>query len=264
MATPLVRQLLDAGVHFGHQTKRWNPKMKRFIFGRRAGIYVIDLEQTERQLKQACEFLEGIAAKGELVLFVGTKKQARTILETTATQCGMPYVVNRWLGGSLTNFATIKRNIDRLRELRKQKAEGYFERLSKKDATRLERQRQKLETNFAGMASLERLPACLYVIDPKREQNAVHEANRLNIPIVAICDTNADPDLIAYPVPGNDDAIRSIRFITTQMAESILGARRNAGIVSPMDAADAASPVEGPSTGDAPAAEASAELPEAS
>jgi len=233
--TTLVRQLLDAGVHFGHQTKRWNPKMKPFIFGSRAGIYIIDLEKTESRLKQACSVLEDLAAKGELVLLVGTKKQARAVIEEQAQRCGMPYVVNRWLGGTLTNFHTIKRNIERLITLRKQKQEGYFERLSKKDAKRLERQLENLGERFSGVAGLDRLPACLYVIDPKREQNAVHEANRLNIPIVAVCDTNADPDLITYPIPGNDDAIRSIRFITTLIVESVLAGRRRAGWVSPLE-----------------------------
>jgi small subunit ribosomal protein S2 len=233
-ASPVVKQLLDAGVHFGHQTKRWNPKMKPFIFGSRAGIYIIDLEKTERQLNAARDFLEGLAAKGELVVFVGTKKQAKSVVEGEALRCGMPYVVNRWLGGTLTNFHTIKRNIQRLITLRKQKQEGYFERLSKKDAKRLQRQLDNLQTHFGGLVGLDRLPACLYVIDPKREQNAVHEANRLNIPIVAICDTNADPDVITFPIPGNDDAIRAVRLITSLLTDSILAGRRQAGLVDPL------------------------------
>ena len=227
-----VRQLLEAGVHFGHQTKRWNPKMKRFIFGRRSGIYIIDLEKTEQQLKQACQFLEELAAKGELVLFVGAKKQAKAIIEEHAVRCGMPYVSTRWLGGTLTNYQTIKRNIDRLILLRKQKEEGYFERLTKKEALQLERALEKLQVHLSGLVKLTRLPACVYVVDPKREQNAVHEANRLGIPVVAICDTNADPDLIAYPIPGNDDAIRAIRLITTMLVESILAGRQRAGFGS--------------------------------
>ncbi len=234
-ASELVKQLLEAGVHFGHQTKRWNPKMKPFIFGSRSGIYVIDLEKTEQQLLAACAFVEDLAAKGHQVLLVGTKKQAKAVLEDQAARCGMPYVVTRWLGGTLTNFHTIKRNIDRLLELRKQRQEGYFDRLSKKDAKRLERQLEKLEVHYCGLAGLERLPACLYVIDPKREQNAVHEANRLKIPVVAICDTNADPDLIAYSIPGNDDAIRSIRLITSLVVDSILAGRHQAGLVNPID-----------------------------
>jgi len=199
MTTTLVRQLLDAGVHFGHQTKRWNPKMKRFIFGSRSGIYIIDLEKTEAHLKAACEFLEALAAKGQRVVFIGTKKQAKPILEAEAQRCGMPYVVNRWLGGTLTNFTTVRKSIERLKEL---------------------------EGHFAGLAELDRLPACLFVVDIKREEIAVREANRLAIPIVAICDTNADPDLIAYPIPGNDDAIRSIQLIVSLIADSVLAGRR--------------------------------------
>ncbi len=232
-ASPLIKQLLDAGVHFGHQTKRWHPKMKRFIFGSRSGIYIIDLQKTAQQLERACQFVEQLAAKGENVLFVGTKKQAKPILQEEAARGGMPVVMNRWLGGILTNFPTIKRNIDLLRQLRKQREEGYFERLSKKDAKRLERQLEKLQTNFAGIAGLDRLPAALYVVDPKREQNAVHEANRLGIPIVAICDTNSDPDLITYPIPGNDDAIRSIRLITSLITDRIVAGRQQAGLTSP-------------------------------
>jgi small subunit ribosomal protein S2 len=226
MTTELVHQLLEAGVHFGHQTKRWNPKMKRFIFGSRSGIYIIDLEKTEQSLKAACEFLEEVAAKGQLVLFVGTKKQAKPILETEAKRAGMPHIVSRWLGGTLTNFQTIKANIDRLRELRKQKADGFFERVSKKDAKQLSRQMERLEESFAGVVDMDHLPGCLFVVDIKREEIAVREANRLNIPIVALCDTNADPDLITYPIPGNDDAIRSIKLITAIVTESVIAGRR--------------------------------------
>ncbi len=229
-ASPLVRQLLDAGVHFGHQTKRWNPKMKPFIFGRRSGIYIIDLEKTEQLLQRAREFVEGVAAKGQTVVFIGTKKQAKAVIREATTRCGMPYVADRWLGGTLTNFAMIRRNLERLNTLRQQQAEGYFSRLSKKDAKRLRRELEKLEMNFGGLAAVNQLPACLYVIDPKREANAVHEANRLNIPVVAICDTNADPDLIAYPIPGNDDAIRSIQLITLLIADSVVEGRRQAGL----------------------------------
>ena len=226
MNEPLVRQLLEAGVHFGHQTKRWNPKMKRFIFGSRAGIYIIDLEKTEQHLNVACDFLTELTAGGQYVLFVGTKKQAKPILEAEAQRCGMPYVVNRWLGGTLTNFATIKGNIEKLRTLRRQKEEGFFERVSKKDAKHLSRSMERLEGHFCGLAQMDRVPACLFIVDTKREEIAVREANRLQIPIVAICDTNTDPDLIAYPIPGNDDAIRSIRLMTSLVTESILIGRR--------------------------------------
>ncbi len=222
MTTPLVRQLLEAGVHFGHQTKRWNPKMKRFIFGSRSGIYIIDLEKTEQSLLAARQFVEDVAAKGQRILFIGTKKQAKPILEAEAKRCGMPYVTNRWLGGTLTNFQTIKRNVDRLAELRKKRQEGFFERISKKDAKRLTHEQERLEEHFDGMSQVDRLPGCLYIVDLKREEIAVREANRLSIPIVAICDTNADPDLISYPIPGNDDAIRSIHLITALIADSVL------------------------------------------
>ncbi|HBH96593.1 MAG TPA: 30S ribosomal protein S2 [Candidatus Omnitrophica bacterium] len=234
--SPLTQQLLEAGVHFGHQTKRWNPKMKPFIFGSRSGIYIIDLEKTEQFLLRAGEALEGWASKGDLILLVGTKKQAKRLVEEAALRCGMPYVTSRWLGGTLTNFAVIKRNIERLLLLRRQREEGYFERLSKKEAKRLMQELTKLEERYAGLATMDRLPACVYIIDPKREQNAVREANRLRIPIVAICDTNADPELISYPIPGNDDAIRSIRLITTYAADRIEAARHQAGMVTPLSA----------------------------
>ncbi len=226
MATELVRQLLDAGVHFGHQTKRWNPKMKRFIFGSRSGIYIIDLEKTEQHLKAAGEFVEGVAAKGQHVLFIGTKKQARPILEEEAKRAEMPYVVTRWLGGTLTNFQTIKANIERLRELRKQKADGFFERISKKDAKQLSKQLERLEEHFCGLAEVERPPACLFIVDTKREEIAVREANRLHIPIIAISDTNTDPDLVTYPIPGNDDAIRSIKLVVSLIADRIVAGRQ--------------------------------------
>ena len=226
MASDLVRQLLDAGVHFGHQTKRWNPKMKPFIFGRRAGIYIIDLEKTEQHLKAALQFAEELAAKGQLVLFVGTKKQAKPILEEQAARAGMPYVTNRWLGGTLTNFQTIKVNIERMRRLRQQKADGFSERVIKKDAKRLSHQLERLEEHFSGLAEMIKLPGGLFIVDTKREDITVHEANRLNLPIIAICDTNTDPERITYPIPGNDDAIRSVRLITTLVADSIIAGRR--------------------------------------
>ncbi len=234
--SPLIQQLLDAGVHFGHQTKRWNPKMKPFIFGSRSGIYIIDLEKTEQHLARAGEAIEQFAAKGDLILFVGTKKQAKRVVQEAAGRCGMPCVTTRWMGGSLTNYQVMKRNIDRLLLLRKQKTEGYFERLSKKDGKQLERELERLEEMYAGLATMDRLPACVYIIDPKREQNAVREANRLRIPIVAICDTNADPDVISYPIPGNDDAIRSVRLITAFVADRVEAGRRQAGIVTPLAA----------------------------
>lgn len=244
MSSELIGQLLGAGVHFGHQTKRWNPKMKPFIFGSRSGIYIIDLEQTEKCLNNACEFLEQVAAKGQPVLFVGTKKQAKALVTEQATRAGMPYVVNRWLGGTLTNFQTIKQNLDKLRELRKQKADGLFDRISKKDAKRLGHQLERLEGSFSGLAEMERLPGCMFVIDTKREQIAVREALRLNIPIVAMCDTNADPEPIAFPIPGNDDAMRSIKLILSLAVDSVLRGRDRFAVsqtpVEPVAAAEEA------------------------
>jgi small subunit ribosomal protein S2 len=241
----LVRKLLDAGVHFGHQTKRWNPKMKRYIFGSRSGIYIIDLEKTETQLERARKFLEELGAANQVVLFVGTKKQARAVIQAEAIRCGQPYVINRWLGGTLTNFNTIKQNISRFLDLKRRKEAGEFELLTKKDARRNERYLAKLDISVGNISTLTGLPACMFVIDPKREANAVHEANRLKIPVVAICDTNADPDLIAHPVPGNDDAIRSIKLITGMLTDAIVAGRRRAGLPMPgetpaADAADAA------------------------
>lgn len=251
MTSLLVQQLLDAGVHFGHQTKRWNPKMKQFIFGSRAGIYIIDLEKTEQHLTVALDALERVAAKGQLILFVGTKKQARPILEAEARRAGMPYVTTRWLGGTLTNFQTIKANIDRLRQLRQQKTEGFFERIMKKEAKRLTRQLERLEEHFCGLAEVTRLPGCLFVVDTKREEIAVREASRLRIPIVALCDTNSDPDLIDYPIPGNDDAIRSIRLIVSLVTERVIvGWRRYLETTQQAEAAatEAASEDQGAAT----------------
>ncbi len=249
MSSELIGQLLSAGVHFGHQTKRWNPKMKPFIFGSRAGIYIIDLEQTEKCLNAACEFLESVAAKGQSVLFVGTKKQAKALVTEQALRGGQPFVVNRWLGGTLTNFQTIKQNLDKLRELRKQKADGLFERISKKDAKRFSRQLERLESSFSGLAEVSKLPGCMFVIDTKREQIAVREAKRLNIPVVAMCDTNADPDPITFPIPGNDDAIRAIRLVLSLAVDSIIRGRDRFAVsqqvpVEPVAAEVAGDPVE--------------------
>ena len=261
MTSPLVRELLEAGVHFGHQTKRWNPRMRNFIFGSRSGIYIIDLEKTEQSLKVACEFLEEVAAKGQQVLFVGTKKQAKTLLQEEAQRCEMPYVVNRWLGGTLTNFQTIKQNLNLLQDLRAKKADGFFQKLSKKEAKRLQRHLDKLENNFNGMADMDHLPGCLFVVDTKREEIAVREANRLDIPVVAICDTNANPELIAYPIPGNDDAIRAVKLLVNLVGESVLTGRKRALVQQP--AAPATQEGEaGAETGGASASATSPETPE--
>jgi small subunit ribosomal protein S2 len=226
VASELIKQLLEAGVHFGHQKKRWNPKMKKFIFGERSGIYVIDLEKTEVCLNAARDFLVDLASKGEFVLFVGTKKQAQEVVQQEAIRCGMYYVTERWPGGLLTNFATIKKSINRLKEIEAMRLDGTFANLTKKEVARLEKELAKLNKNFAGIVKMERLPKAMFVVDTKKEETAVNEANRLSIPIVGLIDTNSNPDLIRYPIPGNDDATRSIRLVTTILAEAVMEGRK--------------------------------------
>ena len=220
-----MKQLLEAGVHFGHQTKRWNPKMKPYIFGARNGIYIIDLQKTVGLARHALRFVSDAVARGGSVLFVGTKKQAQDAVREEAARSGMFFVTNRWLGGTLTNFKTVKQGIDRLKTIEKMKEDGTYERLPKKEVASLEREREKLEKNLGGVKDLSRLPGCLFVIDTKKEHIAVHEANRLGIPVVAVVDTNCDPEGIDYVIPGNDDAIRSIRLFTGKIAEACLEGR---------------------------------------
>jgi small subunit ribosomal protein S2 len=217
-----MKQLLEAGVHFGHQTKRWNPKMKPYIFGARNGIYIIDLQKTVTMARAAFRFIAEITARGGAVLFVGTKKQAQDTVQEEAQRSSQFFVTTRWLGGTLTNFKTIKQGIDRLKALEKMAEDGTFERLPKKEVASLERERQKLERNLGGVKNMVRLPGCLFVIDPKKESIAVHEANRLGIPVIAVVDTNCDPDGIDFIIPGNDDAIRSIRLFTSKIAEAAI------------------------------------------
>jgi len=225
MPQPQLQDLLEAGVHFGHQTRRWNPKMRRFIFAERSGIYIIDLQKTLRQIGKAQELLRSVLLKGDNVLFVCTKKQLKTIVQQEAAACGAFYVTERWLGGMLTNFQTLKKQIRRLRELEQGAAEGEFENYTKKEKLLFERERVKLSRNLEGVKNLGRLPGALFVVDAKKERIAVAEANKLGIPVVAIVDTNADPDLITVPVPGNDDAIRSVSLITAALADVIKEAR---------------------------------------
>jgi small subunit ribosomal protein S2 len=228
MVQPQLQELLEAGVHFGHQTRRWNPKMRRFIFAERSGIYIIDLQKTLRQLEAARELLRSVVLRGENVLFVCTKRQLRLIIEADAQRCGAYYVTERWLGGTLTNFQTIRKQIKRLKELEQGLTEGEFQYHTKKEQLLFERERQKLEKNLAGIKNMGRLPGALYIVDAKKERIAVAEANRLGIPVVGIVDTNADPDLITVPVPGNDDAIRAVSLITQAVADVIGEARRQA------------------------------------
>ncbi|GAC1538931.1 MAG: hypothetical protein NVS2B9_05720 [Myxococcales bacterium] len=220
-----MRQLLEAGVHFGHQTKRWNPKMKPYIFGARNGIYIVDLQKTVRLAREAFKFVSDICAKGGSVLFVGTKKQAQDAVIEEATRSGQFHVTNRWLGGTLTNFKTIKSGIDRLKTLEKMSTDGTFERLPKKEVAILQGEMDKLKKNLGGIQEMTRLPGCLFVIDPKKEDIAIHEATRLGIPIVGLVDTNCDPEGIEYVIPGNDDAIRSIRLFCGKIADAAIEGR---------------------------------------
>ncbi len=226
MTQPQLQDLLEAGVHFGHQTRRWNPKMRRFIFAERSGIYIIDLQKTLRQLQEAQELVRSVVLKGEGVLFVCTKKQLKLILQAEAQRCGAYWVTERWLGGTLTNFQTIKKQIKRLKELEQGLTEGEFENHTKKEQLLFDRERAKLEKYLSGIKNMGRLPGALFVVDSKKERIAVAEANKLGIPVVAIVDTNADPDLITVPIPGNDDAIRAVSLITTAIADLIGEARR--------------------------------------
>ena len=225
MAQPQLQDLLEAGVHFGHQTRRWNPKMRRFIFAERSGIYIIDLQKTLKQIQQAQELLKSVVLKGEGVLFVCTKKQLKGIVQVEAAASASFWVTERWLGGMLTNFQTIKKQIRRLRELEQGAAEGEFENYTKKEKLLFEREREKLLRNLEGIKQMARLPGALFIVDAKKEKIAVQEANKLGIPVVAIVDTNADPDVITVPIPGNDDAIRSVSLITGALSEVIREAR---------------------------------------
>jgi small subunit ribosomal protein S2 len=221
-----MKQLLEAGVHFGHQTKRWNPKMAPYIFGERNGIYIIDLEKTVAKIEEACNFLREITSKGAAVLFTGTKKQAKDAVGQEAIRCSMFYVTERWLGGLLTNFSTIRSSIKRMKDLEKMKEDGSISLITKKEKAALEKEWEKLNKNLAGVAEMKRLPGALIVIDPKKEDTAVKEARKLSIPVIALIDTNSDPDYIDYPIPGNDDAIRSIKLVLSVLADSILEGRK--------------------------------------
>lgn len=217
-----MKQLLEAGVHFGHQTKRWNPKMKRYIFTARNGIYIIDLQQTVKMFRSAYDIVRTMASDGKTILFVGTKKQAQEAVEEEARRAQTPYVNQRWLGGMLTNFATIRKSLDRLQKLSEIGTDGTAERLPKKEVLKLEKERVKLEKILGGIRDLRRPPDAIFVVDPSREQIAILEARRLSIPIVAIVDTNCDPDLIDHVIPGNDDAIRAIKLFLSKVADAIL------------------------------------------
>ena len=226
MANVSLRDLLEAGVHFGHQTRLWNPKMRRYIYGEKNGVHIIDLQKTAQNLIEALRFIEANVAKGGTVLFVGTKRSAQEIIAEQAGRCGMYYVNNRWLGGTLTNWRTVKESIKRLVELEKAREEGRFELLTKKEALELNRKIEKMDRSLGGIKTMNGLPSIMFVVDPKREHIAVREANKLGIPVVALCDTNCDPTGINYVIPGNDDALKSIRLFSGALADAITEGRQ--------------------------------------
>jgi len=226
LPTELIKQFLEAGVHFGHKTSRWNPKMKNFIFGERSGIYIIDLEKTEECFNKARDFLLDITSRGEMVLFVGTKKQAQEIVRQEAIRCGMYYVTERWPGGLLTNFATINKSINRLKEIEQMKQDGTFQKLTKKEVANLETELGKLKKNFSGIIQMEHMPGAIFIVDTKKEETASREAKRLSIPIIGLIDTNSDPGTVNYPIPGNDDATKSIHLISSLIADTVIEGRK--------------------------------------
>ncbi|MHB1284987.1 MAG: 30S ribosomal protein S2 [Leptospirales bacterium] len=222
MTDVTLKEMLEAGVHFGHQTKRWNPKMKRFIYGERNGIYILDLQQTVRRFRAAREFLKGVVRNRGSVLFVGTKRQAKPIIQQEAERCGMFFVTERWLGGMLTNLQTVRKSVERLQKIEAMMESDQIARLPKKEIAQLEKEHGKLVSILNGIRGMTHLPSAIFVIDPKKEHIAIHEANRLGIPVIAMVDTNCDPDVIQFPIPSNDDAIRSIRLVTGGVADAVL------------------------------------------
>ncbi|GFR37699.1 30S ribosomal protein S2 [Insulibacter thermoxylanivorax] len=226
MAVISMKQLLEAGVHFGHQTRRWNPKMEKYIFTERNGIYIIDLQKTVKKVEEAYNYVKSLAASGGTILFVGTKKQAQDSVREEAERCGMFWINQRWLGGTLTNFQTIQKRIARLHELERMEEDGTFELLPKKEVIILRKEKERLEKFLGGIKNMKQLPDALFVIDPRKERIAVSEARKLGIPIIAIVDTNCDPDEIDYVIPGNDDAIRAVKLLTSKIADAVVEARQ--------------------------------------
>jgi small subunit ribosomal protein S2 len=261
LATITMKELLEAGVHFGHQTKRWDPRMKDYIFGERNGIYIIDLQKTLKMFKEASKFVTELASQGKVILFVGTKRQAQDAIAEEATRCGMFYINNRWLGGLLTNWVTVQKSVKRLQELDEMATDGRYDLLTKKEVIKLERERKHLQANLAGIKNMRRLPDAIFVVDSSNEAIAVKEARKLGIPVVAVVDTNCDPTVVDYVIPGNDDALRAIRLFTSKIADSIAEgaaaatdkqfATEMAGVTSDLQAVAEAEPV----TDAAPAAE---------
>jgi len=226
MSVISMKQLLEAGVHFGHQTRRWNPKMAEFIFTERNGIYIIDLQKTVKKVEEAYYFIREVAMNGQDVLFVGTKKQAQDSIKEEAERSGQFFVNARWLGGMLTNFKTIRKRIDRLNQLDNMEKDGIFEVLPKKEVIKLKKEMSDLEKNLGGIKAMKKIPGAMFIVDPRKERNAILEAKRLGIPVIAIVDTNCDPDEIDYPIPGNDDAIRAVKLITAKMADAVIEGRQ--------------------------------------
>ena len=255
MATITMKELLEAGVHFGHQTKRWNPKMKEFIFGERNGIYIIDLQKTLKMFKEASKFVQDSASERKLVLFVGTKRQAQDAIAEEARRCGQYYVNQRWLGGLLTNWVTVQKSVKRLKELDEMATDGRYELLPKKEVIKLERERKHLEANLAGIKEMNHLPDVIFVIDSNKEQIAVREARKLGIPVVAVVDTNCDPSEVDYVIPGNDDALRAIRLFASKIADSVVEGSQAATDkqAAEVGAAQYTSSLEGLESGDKPA-----------
>ena len=237
MAVVSMKQLLEAGVHFGHQTRRWNPKMAPYIFMNRNGIYIIDLQKTVKRIEEAYSFIKQVAEEGRNVLFVGTKKQAQQAVQEEAERCGMFYVNQRWLGGILTNFQTIRRRVERLHELERLEESGQIELRPKKEAAELMREKARLQKYLGGIKNMRNLPGALFVVDPRKERIAVAEARKIGIPVVAIVDTNCDPDEVDYVIPGNDDAIRAVRLITSKIADAVIEGRE--GVVAPQEEGEA-------------------------
>ncbi len=226
MASELIKKLLEAGVHFGHQSRRWNPKMKRFIFGERGGIYIIDLEKSVEKLTTACEFIRDVASKGGKILFVGTKKQAQQVIEEEALRAEGFYVKSRWMGGLLTNLETVKKSVKKLIDIERMETNGTMTRFTKKEASLLMKEKDRLVRDLGGIREMHVPPAVIFIVDTKKEEIAVAEANRLGIPVIGLIDTNSDPDLIQYPIPGNDDAVKSIKFITSMIVDNVLEGRK--------------------------------------
>jgi small subunit ribosomal protein S2 len=222
LATITMKELLEAGVHFGHQTKRWNPRMKEYIFGERNGIYIIDLQKTLKMFKEASKFVTDLTGQGKVILFVGTKRQAQDAIAEEATRCGMFYINQRWLGGLLTNWITVQKSVKRLQELDEMATDGRYELLTKKEVIKLERERKHLQANLAGIKNMRRLPDALFIVDSNNEAIAVKEARKLGIPVVAVVDTNCDPTVVDYVIPGNDDALRAIRLFTSKISDSVV------------------------------------------